>query len=411
MNKIKNNINGNKNKKNKNKNNNKNKSNNSPTYNEGKLAGIKLAKSVVSRPSAPKGPVVKLSHCAAKYAMAVTDPLNPACRGACVPYGSAPSMKSHAYLRFDLVLGTGGLALIYLCPSLANDAPSLYYTNASYTGTTSTLNTPFATAGNATTAATLNTGWASLYHNGPFTSQQLTATGSDDYQTFAVGRMVAAGIRSQYTGTTLNESGLHYGYHDPSHESLSGLEAANIGQFGDANIVGVSRRPFLLPVFGISEKEMTFYNSDSSGANGVVEQLYPYANSNNQWASAYASTTVINPYIQLSSLSTTAFYNVLGAPIGVYAVTGVAGQTFHIEFQVLMEFTGQAAATMLTPTHADISGTQMVRTAALQVPTLKIAQPTKSNWELMYSALGEVMSAAKPMVIPLLERAVTALLL
>jgi hypothetical protein len=411
MNKIKNNINNNKNKKNKDKNNNKNKSNKISNYNQDKLTGIKLAKSVAYKAPPAKGSTVKLSHCAAKYAMAVTDPLNPACRGACIPYGSAPSMKSHAYIRFDLVIGTGGLAFVYLCPSLANDIPSIYYTGSTYTGTISTSNQPFATAGSSSVLSTLNTGWSSLTHNGPFSTAQLSNNGGDAFQTNAVGRMVSAGIRSQYTGTTLNESGLHYAYHDPAHESVAGISASQIGNFGDANIIGVSRRPFLLPVFGTSEKEMTFYLSDAPASNTVVEQLYPYANSSNAWANNYGGATVLTPFILNPSVSVTTYYNNLGPPIGVYAVTGVAGQTFHIEFQVLMEFTGTAAATMLTPTHADVEGTQMVRAAALQVPTLKIAQPTKTPWELMYSALGEVMTAAKPMVIPFLERAVTALLL
>jgi hypothetical protein len=412
MNKIKNNVNTNKNKNNKNKTSNKkSKSNSSPSYNDNKLNGIKLVKSVAYKSPLPKGPVVKLSHCAAKYAMAVTDPLNPACRGACIPYGSAPSMKSHAYIRFDLAIGTGGVAIVYLCPSLANDAPSLYYTGPTFAGTNFTSNTPFATAGSATTLATLNTGWAPLYHNGPFTSSQLTVTGTDDVSASAVGRMVSAGLRSQYTGTTLNESGLHWAYHDPSHSSLSGITVSSVGAFGDANIIGVTRRPFTLPVFGVNEKEMTFYISESGGNGGVVEQLYPYANANSNWSSTYGGTTILTPFIELSSISSSTFFNCLGAPVGIYAVTGVPGQTLHIEFQVLMEYTGTAAASMLTPTHADIEGTQMVRTAALQVPTLKISQPTKSPWELMYSALSEVAKAAKPMVIPLLERAVTALLL
>jgi hypothetical protein len=88
-----------------------------------------------------------------------------------------------------------------------------------------------------------------LYHNGPFTSSQLTVTGTDDVSVSAVGRMVSSGLRSQYTGTTLNESGLHWAYHDPSHASLSGITVSSIGAFGDANIIGVTRRPFTLPVF------------------------------------------------------------------------------------------------------------------------------------------------------------------
>lgn len=410
MNKIKNNINKNKNKKSNNKNKNKNKDPQS-TYNEGKLAGIKLAKSIVPKPIIQKPSTVKLSHCAAKYALAVTDPLNPATRGACVPYGSAPSMKTTAFTRFDLTIGTGGLAFMYICPCLANDLPSVYYTTSTYTGTTSTSNQIWATAGNGTTAATFTTGWTSISHNGPFTAQQLTNTSTDDYTPYVQGRIVAAGARAQYTGTTLNESGLFYGYHDPAHSSLSGISAATMGSFGDTNIKGVNRRPNTLAVFGVAEKEMTFYISDVTGTAGVVEDLYPFANGNYVWESTYNNYgTTITPFITAASLPA-GYYTIAGVPVGVVAITGVAGQTVHVEYSSHLEFVGLGAASMLTPVHADVEGTQVVRTAALQLPAMQIAQPTKSSWELMYSALSSVLEAAKPMAIPLLERAVTALFL
>jgi hypothetical protein len=409
MNKIKNNVNNNKNKKNKNNN---NKSSKQPTYNEGKLVGVKLAKSVVKKPVIRSSPSVRMSHCAAKYALAVTDPLNPATRGACVPYGSAPTMKVTAFTRFDLTIGTGGLAFMYIAPCLANDSPSVYYTTGSYTGTTATANQPWATAGNSTTAATFTTGWTTAAHNGPFTTAQVTNPTSNDNPSNVQGRIVAAGLRCQYTGTTLNESGLFYGYHDPSHTSLSGISAAIVGSFGDTNIKGINRRPNTLSVFGISEEEMTIKLADPGGTSGVALDLYPYSNGNVTWETVFGgSTTEIAPYTLPASYGGSTYYVLSGVPVGVVAITGVAGQTVHVEYSSHLEFVGVGAASMLTPVHADVEGTQVVRTAALQLPSMVISQPEKSTWELMYSALGHVLEAAKPMAIPLLERAVTAMLL
>jgi hypothetical protein len=318
-------------------------------------------------------------------------------------------MKSHAFCRFDLVIGTAGVAGMVICPALANDVPSIYYTTAAYALSSAGNLQPFATAGSSTVASTLNNGWTSISHNGPFTGAQLTDGITDDVSAFANGRIVCAGARAQYTGTTLNESGLYYGYHDPAHSSLSGIAPTAIGAFGDTNIVGVTRKPFMLPLFGTSEKEMVFSLSDVTGLGGTTEQLYPLSNGNYQWSNAYASNSSLAPYISVPSLSPTTYYQIQGAPIGVFAVTGVAGQTVHIEYVSHMEFVGQAASSMLTPVHADVEGTQVVRTAALQVPAMKIAQPNRTPWQLMYSALGAAFDAVKPMAVPLLESAFTAL--
>jgi hypothetical protein len=402
----------NKNNNNKNKKQNKKRSNNKSLVE--KMFSMRLAPSVnkPKRRPVPKTTTVSLPKCTLKYALAVSNPFATECRGACIPIGGSPSMKTHAYNRFDVTIGTTGNALIYLTPSLANDMPSIFFTTATYAGATQSPFSGGGIIGAAGTTTTLNTGWTSVTHNGPFTAGQLAGSNLPSWGG-VYGRVVSAGVRAQYTGTTLNESGLYYCYHDPAHSSVSGLTVSAIGNFGDTNVELVSRKPCELVTFGVASSELDYSIVEaidtSTIANPVIcGTLYPYANGDYVWAAAYNSATVVAG-VQVPA-SGAAYGFGIGTPVGVIGVTGIAGQTVHIEYITHMEFQGAPAGAMLTPNSADPEGAAMVKTAALSMPQMKLAAPQRSSWDIMYTSLKEVWHEAKPIVVPIAERALLSLL-
>lgn len=380
-----------------------------------KFSSISLVPSamVSGKKAASTGGGLRMSKCGLKYALALSDPFNPAARGACIPHGGAPSGKMHAINRFDVIIGTAGVGIVVLTPCLSNDLPSGFYTTAAFTGTQAAPLATGGTFGAAGTASTLNVGWQNFNMPGPFTTNQLIAgaAGIATVSNTVEGRIVACGIRAQYTGTTLNESGLFYCYHDLAHLSLSGVNANDLGTFGDTNITGVSRTPCCQAAFGCSETEIEF-----SGLNpavpttqgGVLSVLYPFSAGNNQWAAVYNGTSRVQG-IGIPGGSTYGFP--LGCPICVMLVTGVAGQSVHIEMISHYEFQGAGAQGMLTPSTSDATSVFACRTAAMSLPAMKLASPDKSPWTLMYEGLKTVVKATVPVLVPLAEKALMAALL
>lgn len=374
------------------------------------FARIRLAPSVV-KPKKKKvaGPVNSgrpaLPKCTLKYALALTDPFHLSARGACVPIGAAQTMKTHMFTRFDITIGTAGTAMLYLIPSVAADLPSVVFTNSSWAGTQYNPFSSSGVLGAAGTASGLNPGWQYTGVSGPISSTQLLVSGVPGFSPSqqVSGKLVSAGVRAQYTGTTLNESGLYYCYTDPAHSNLSGISQAQIGTFADANIEGVSRKPCMLTTFAVTSGEMTFPLQGGIGENPgrIIDLLYPYSQRDATWSSVFPSGT---PFV--GCLVGAGGYGFpIGAPSSVMFITGVAGQTVHIEYIAHVEYQGEAAASMLTPTTADIQGAEMVQTAALALPQMKLAEPRKTAWELMYSALGAAWKEVKPFVVPIAEAA------
>jgi hypothetical protein len=298
---------------------------------------------------------------------------------------------------------------------LGNDLPSVFYTGSTWTGGAQPVSSN-ASFGAAGTSSGYAIGVNFIAHNGPYSCATFMQ-GSSSPGTVApgVGRIVSAGLRAQYTGTTMNESGLYYCYHDPAHGSLAGCTTANIGAFGDANVEGISRSPCSVVVHGVNDQEMNF--SAASGEENNTSQfisecltLFPYSNGNNFWSSAYGSVLGYQVGGPAASVAAGTYVMPIGVPIGVIGITGVPGQTVHFEYIQHMEIQGTVAASALTATEADSEGAALVRTAALTLPAAKLAEPRKSSWNLMYSALGSLWNAAKPYVVPAIEAGVIALL-
>lgn len=371
----------------------------------------RLAVSASSRPTPPpkQSKDAALPACTLKYALAIADPLSPAARGACIPVGSNATQKSTAIIRLDTVFNANGVCAFLVAPCLANNLPSVYYTTSAYTGTTSTDLFPFVTGSSQVNPAVLATGWAVASHNGPYINTDLaylglTAAAAPQSQPTISGRIVSAGARLQYTGTTLNESGMYTCLHDPTHLCTSGQDVTSIQGSQDAIVEGISRTPCMLRMYSIRESEMNFPTLEPSGqVNGSIDDdmlrnLYPYTNGPN-WRETNAGSDIESVFYSPTGAINTGSRQV-AAPTGVIVATGKAGESLHLEMVLHLEFIGTRPSAFYTPVTADPQGAQLVRTAALTMPAKMQANPRTGAWDAILSGIRAGWHELKPILVP-----------
>lgn len=332
---------------------------------------------------------ITMIPCTVRFALALSDPFNINARGACVPLGTTATYKTHAFARFDVVT-TATPTYILITPSLANNSPTAYYTS---TGSVSTVASPLASAN------TLNVGWNRLFHNGPFTAAQVSSGA-------AAGRVVSTGVRIQYTGALTSESGLFYCYHDPLHANISGVSISDLGAFTQAEIGAVSRIPCSHVVHPVNAAEANFQAVDqvAGGSQYTTTMCYPFSNGQTSMNTAY----------NVTGFTDTQNGIIVGYPVGVIAVSGIAaGVTLHVELISHMEYIGTAASPSSTEVTPDISGTDKVIKAALAIPVMRQDDPIRDRtmWSYMYESLQAVWHDIKPVVVPSVVSAISAILL
>lgn len=328
-----------------------------------------------------------LPACTLKYALAVSDPFDPAARGACVPTSANPTQKVHAFIRTDVTIGTLGIGWILITPSLANDTPSIYTTQSGYTGQVCNV----LSANN-----TLNVGVSRQTHNGPYSAASFVVNNAVTNNVY--GRIVSAGCRIQYTGTTLNESGLFYCLQEPDHNSVAGASVTDISRYDSADIHAVSRDPCMINTYANDDQETQLVEATSTTLNAV----YPFCQARSGFNIGFNGTGNFTDTVSGVSV---------GAPVSVIMFTGVTGQTFHVEYIAHMEYAGPAASALTTAVDSDPAGTFKVITAAKTIPEKKLDRPKLSNWTAMYEALGEIAHKAAPIVVPAAQTALHALLI
>jgi hypothetical protein len=258
-------------------------------------------------------------------------------------------------------------------PSLAADQPSFYYTTSTFNLTNSAL---------LASNNVLGTGVSPASHNGPYTTSQFLSTaGHNRVVDFLAGRVLSAGIRVTYTGTTLNESGTITCYHSPDHGSAEGGNSADLQSNTGAEVKGFTRHPCELIVHPINADEVSYLRSER-----IEHALWPFYTGNSHETNYEGGTAYTN---QLGADGNT-FYTPTACAI--IAVTGVPGSTFQIDYMAHMEFVGRAASSSLTPNEMDVSGAQAVLASAAGLLMRKQAYEGISNWEAMYEGLKSVMA-------------------
>jgi len=333
----------------------------------------------------PKDNGVKLSPCAIKYALAIADPFSPGAKQSCVPRApSIPSLKNTAVTRITAFVGTSGVGFVLLNPTLANDLPALWYTQATFTGLAVT---PLSANNTITTGVTTSN--LPL----PYNSTSLLSSGGS-YQVY--GRIVSSGLRIKYTGTTMNESGAYYCYVTPNHDNVMGYagSASAAGALLETSVTSIDREPCSIACYGINDNETTYSNTNSGTSQSV---LFPFSAINNTFNNGYT----YNP----------GYSN--GSPIGVIIFTGVAGSSFLVECIQHTEYAGPSAATLTTTTDADTIGFDTVQAAASLLPLKKQESNNqhKSPISLMLEGIKEVAMALKPVAINSLVKYGTAMLM
>lgn len=404
--------NANKPKKNKNKNKNVNNVNNENMEKSAQLVPV------VTRPQAKlRTTKMSLTKCAMKFAIACADPFAPSARGSCVPVGNEPTMKVCGFTRFDLVIGTSGLAIAVVCPTLLNDVPICFFTNSTFSGNTGTAINPFATYGNATTSYALSGTWSSqTMNNLPFNSGQMqTSNGGLNEEGIVYGRIVSGGMRAQYTGTTLNESGVYSCFTSPHHSSVAGLSyTSTVSSQAEAVIRAVDRKPCMVRWYPITDIEQQITPPEVSLYTSSM--TYPF--SENGWLTSGTPTNPTTSFVYYLTGNNGTIATQIGCPISVLYITGVAGMTVHMELIQHVEYAGPPASTMLTPVTADIEGTQQVVKAASAMPAKLQAMVSQgehegdysqSMWSVMYDSLKEVAHESITYGVPALVRGVASL--
>lgn len=282
---------------------------------------------------------VLLSECSQKYAVALTDPWAPEAAGACIPTTPAqPSHKARAQIRFDGYIGLQGFGFVAIMHTGANDSPFAYYSEATFNAT----NIP---------AFAVLSGMTPVYMAGlPYTYTQLNSAVN------IFPRIVASGVKFEYTGTTLNEMGLTYSLHEPAHETLLNSTVAALGAYPQTVVQRVSHRATVsLNGYPVSPNETTF-----SEPTAVQSGPYPWCKGVNSGVFPANGTFGGGG---------------AGTPITVVAINGVAGQTFHVELCQLMEYVGFSTTAMQTKTHADPHGYATVIQAVQQIPYALAQEP------------------------------------
>lgn len=376
------------------------------------LKAINANKSQTSKVSSPmkslqtSNSLVKLSKCGLKYAYAISDPFAPSCTGVCVPSGQATgSHKVTGFVRFDSKIGVGGVAFVCVAPSACNDAAQIYVSNSAYTGVDVAL---------LSAVNTFNTGVTGIaVSNLPYTTDDHVVKSGEDSQRVA-SRLASVGLSIQYTGTALNQSGMVYMYRDQAHGNVSlqpgttdAMKVPVLASSPTTAVCNFTRDRCLIADFAAQPSEMNFVRDAESGGDSIgyrTSLIYPYSGPEGLLSlqgggvSSFQRTTVGGrTYWQ-------------GNPTTVIMVTGQPGQDFHCEYVVHAEYVGNIASASYTQSDSDVQGAGMVLEAANTVMQRKTASPERSNWQLMYDGLAYAAKRAAPIVIPIAEKAIIAML-
>jgi hypothetical protein len=330
--------------------------------------------------------VPKLSKCALKYALACAEPFHELSYGACIPSGEVPSsQKAHALNHFDGAIGTAGIGWIIVTPSLGNDAVNAFFTTSSYTGTV---------ASPLSANNTLNVGvQTATPSNLPYSSAQLF-TSTTIAEPFVSGKIVSLGLRVNYTGTTLNESGMRYCYVDPTHFSVSGMGTAALGTMAQADIRMFTRANCEASVSAINADELIMSDEADITSGTGTGVLYPYSGGLIAFQTTYQGATSFS-YANTGTTATN-----VGSPVLVVLVTGVSGMSFHVDLVTHAEFAGINTQSMVEPNPADTEGSHIVMNAAGKLLQNKMSSNKSTGWAAMHQELSNAAMELVKVAVP-----------
>lgn len=154
---------------------------------------------------------VGMEGCSQSYLLSLLNPYDS--YGACIP-SSFPlkSQKVHAFIRGEMVVGTGGVGFVLIRPSCVNDVNITTSTTVTSAGT------------NATVMSAFSNKQAVRMLKLPYASADMT---NGDIQA----RLVSAGLRIRYTGRQDSLNGTISTVESPDHEDLHSLTPIQLGSY------------------------------------------------------------------------------------------------------------------------------------------------------------------------------------
>lgn len=302
----------------------------------------------------PKVSEVGISHCAAKYALAISDPWAKDAQGACVPrHPSRPSQKITEYNRFQLTLGGSSAAnatvgAIFVLPSLANDAPTILYADN------------IAQLGALPTAAQIQAllpFMRVVNPNSPYSSASFTETFGPASGPSVQGRIVSSGISIQYMGSELYMGGTYSMFVSPNHDNLAAYNGSALASYDETLIERITQKKQWLVTSGIDEGELVYNLNtaiDSTGTSLVTPLVYPYSN-----GQTFNSSTLTSQWSGVLSVATTS----ASTSIQLSGVVGTVPSSGSVCF-----LNNGTAATVATPSTISYTAvTQSGSTATLTI--------------------------------------------
>jgi len=242
-----------------------------------------------------------LSHCAAKYALAIFDPWNPDAQGACIPrHPSRPSQKITLFSKTQVQFGKlGNIGAIFMTPSLTSDAPTLFYSPEDF---------PVTSLPSSSAIFAYSLPWLTpVFGNAPYTASQLTETASTSAGApQASGRIVSHGVSISYKGVTFNEGGIYTLFASPNHDNMLNYAPSALAGYDETVTNTITRKTEWLNDSGIDEDELVYTLSvplDASGTPYVTPVVYPFCNSQiwstnayggPKWGGSTSATRVVN---------------------------------------------------------------------------------------------------------------------
>jgi hypothetical protein len=168
-----------------------------------------------------------LSSCAKMYMASLIDPFNGP-EGACMPV--APSVRTRrmrTFVRGTMAVGTNGFGFINAQPLCINNgstatvafSTNAVYTNATFAGTTTSLDT----------SGTGATGVVGVNNNSDYVAGSFVYGGIAGVAPVDCSRLVSLGLRVRYKGTELNRGGRIITFEEADHNYIAvGQTAATV---------------------------------------------------------------------------------------------------------------------------------------------------------------------------------------
>jgi hypothetical protein len=327
-----------------------------------------------------------MSPCVRKMFNAITSPWSPSATGACIPiFPARPSQKVTGFCRFDITVGTSGVGFVCVTPSLASDAPIALYTTSTYTGSSGPLDTAFTAAtGVISTTGVTSTNMSNL----PYSASSFV--GALGVPPQVRGRIVSSSVSIQYSGTTLQQSGLVYCYTDPAHDSTGNLGVTALSGRKEADVTPTTRDKCWVSSYPITRNECDYErngvpNYGQSVQAGLtttqlsrqefIDIIYPFANGSDFNSSASAITSV----------ATGTTY--VAAPMCIIISGATAGNSYHVEIVTHAEYIGPGAEGRTTSSEFDTIGAEKLLGAVGKLPDLKASNPGVNDSTLLLRAM------------------------